>query len=67
MQRYDEKGTPEEQLEKCRTHWRMIPLEQWPHHFIHTLEGNPYNWYVDHEMHKDTAEWTTLQQNFIVT
>jgi hypothetical protein len=67
MQRYDGQGTPTEHLEKCRTLWRMTPPEEWPHHFIHTLEGIPTNWYVDQELHRGTAEWTTLQQNFIVT
>jgi hypothetical protein len=45
----------------------MTPPEEWPHHFIHTLEGIPENWYVDQEMHRGTTEWTTLQQNFVVT
>jgi hypothetical protein len=45
----------------------MKPLEQWPHHFIHTLEGIPENWYVDYEMHIGTIEWTTLQQKIVVT
>jgi hypothetical protein len=40
---------------------------EWPRHFIHTLEGIPTNWYVDQELSRGTAEWTTLQQNFIVT
>jgi hypothetical protein len=67
MQRYDGKGTPVEHLEKCITQWRMTPPEEWPHHFIHTLEGIPKNWYIDQEMHRGTTEWTTLQQNFVVT
>ena len=45
----------------------MTPLKEWPHHFIHTLEGIPANRYVDQELRRATAEWTTLQQNFIVT
>jgi hypothetical protein len=45
----------------------MTPPEEWPHHFIHTLEGIPTNWYVDQELCRGTAEWTTLQHNFIVT
>jgi hypothetical protein len=35
--------------------------------FIYTLQGIPTNCYVDQELRKGTAEWTTLQQNFIVT
>jgi hypothetical protein len=45
----------------------MTPSKEWSHHFIHTLEGIPVNWYTDQEMHKETKEWATLQQNFIVT
>jgi hypothetical protein len=45
----------------------MTPPEEWPHHFIHTLEGIPANWYVDQELCRDSAEWTTLQHNFIFT
>jgi hypothetical protein len=52
MQRYDGQVTREEHLEKCRALWRMTPLEEWPHHFIHTLEGIPENWYIDQEMRR---------------
>jgi hypothetical protein len=31
------------------------------------LEEIPSNWYVDQELHRGIEEWTTLQQNFIVT
>jgi hypothetical protein len=67
MQKYDGKGTPFEHLEKCRTQWRMTLPEEWPHHFIHTLEGIPGNWYIDQEMQRGTTEWTRLYQNFVVT
>jgi hypothetical protein len=66
LQRYDGQGTPAEHLEKCRTLWKMTLPKEWPHHFIHTLERIPTNLYVDQELHKGTAEWTTLQHNFIV-
>jgi hypothetical protein len=45
----------------------MRPAKEWPHHFIHTLEGIPTNWYVDQELHKGTTNWTLLQQNFTFT
>jgi hypothetical protein len=67
MQRYDGQGTLAENLDKCNTQWRMTPLEEWPHNFIHTLELIPENGYVDHELCRGTAKWTILQQNFIVT
>ena len=47
--------------------WKMTPPEEWPHHFIHTLEGIPTNWYTDQELCKGTATWMVLQQNFTVT
>jgi hypothetical protein len=67
LQRYDGQGTPTKHLEKCITLWIMKPLEEWPHHFIHTLEGIPANWYVDQELCKDTVEWTTLQKKITIT
>jgi hypothetical protein len=45
----------------------MTPLEEWPHHFIHTLEGIPANWYIDQELCKGTMTWMTLQQKFTIT
>jgi hypothetical protein len=60
-------GAPTEHLEKCRALWKMTPLEEWPHHFLHTLEGIPTNWYMDQELLRGTMRWTLLQHNFIVT
>jgi hypothetical protein len=45
----------------------MTAPEEWPHHFIHTLEVIPVNWYKDQELCKGTTTWMTLQQNFTVT
>jgi hypothetical protein len=53
--RYDGQGTPMEHLEKCREQWRMTPVEEWTHHFIHTLEGIPGKWYIDQEMRRGTT------------
>jgi hypothetical protein len=39
MKKYDGKGTPTKHFDKCITQWRMTPPEEWPHRFIHTLEG----------------------------
>jgi hypothetical protein len=46
--------------------WKITPLEEWHHHFIHTLEGVPANWYTDQELRKGTMTWTTLKQSFTV-
>jgi hypothetical protein len=46
--------------------WKMKPPKEWPHHFVHTLEGIQENWYMDHELHKGTMSWTVLQHNFTI-
>jgi hypothetical protein len=56
-----------EHLEACQTLWKRTPPEEWPHHFIHTLEGIATNWYTDQELRKGTKTWATLQHNFVVT
>jgi hypothetical protein len=28
----------------------MMPPKEWSHHFSHTLEAIPTNWYIDQEM-----------------
>jgi hypothetical protein len=65
--KYDGQGAPAEHLEKYIAMWKMIPPEEWPHHFVHTLEGIPTNWYTDQELYIGTMSWTILQQNFTVT
>jgi hypothetical protein len=45
--KYQGQEAPTEHLAKCKTLWKMTPPEEWPHHFIHTLEGIPVNWYTD--------------------
>jgi hypothetical protein len=65
--KYDRLGTPTKHLEECKTLWKMMPLEEWSHHFIHTLEGISTNWYMDQEMRKETKTWVPLQHNFTVT
>jgi hypothetical protein len=65
--RYEEKyegfGQPQEHVDKCIVQWRLVPPEEWPHHFIHTLEGIPKNWYTEQEQHRETANWEEIQQN----
>jgi hypothetical protein len=56
-----------EHLEKCRALWKMTPPEEWHHHFVHTLEGIPANWYTNPELRKGTTSWPVLQQNFTIT
>jgi len=67
QQKYDGQWVLAEHLEECRTMWKMTPPEEWPHHFIHTLEGIPTNWYTDQELCKGTTTWMKLQHNFTFT
>jgi hypothetical protein len=67
MEKYDGIGQPREHIDKCITQWRLVPPEEWPHHFIHTLEGIPRNWYTKLELHRGTVNWKDLQQNFVIT
>jgi hypothetical protein len=45
----------------------MTPPEEWPHHFVHTLEGIPTNWYMNQEVGRGTTSWIVLQQKFTIT
>jgi hypothetical protein len=47
--------------------WKLTPPKEWPHYFVHTLEGIPANWYTNQELRRATTTWTELQQNFTVT
>jgi hypothetical protein len=67
QQKYEGLGTPTKHLMECETLWQLTAPEEWPHHFIHTLEGIPANWYTDQELRKGTTTWVTLQQNFTTT
>jgi hypothetical protein len=67
QQKYDGYRAPTEHVEACRILWKMTPPEEWNHHFIHTLEGIPTNWYTYQELRKGTTTWTTLQHNFTIT
>jgi hypothetical protein len=67
QQKYEGLGTLAEHLKECQTLWKMTPPEEWPHHFIHTLEGIPANWYTNQELRKGTRTWETLRKNFIIT
>jgi hypothetical protein len=44
----------------------MTPPEEWPHHFVHTLEGIPANWYTNQELCRGTLNWI-VQQKFTTT
>jgi hypothetical protein len=47
-------GKLREHIDICLVQWILVPLEEWPHHFIHTLEGIPRNWYTKLEQCRET-------------
>ena len=69
--RYEEKyegfGQHQENVDNCMVQWRLVPPEELPHHFIHTLEDIPRNWYTEQEQLRETANWEEIQHNFVVT
>jgi hypothetical protein len=67
MEKYDGIWKSREHVDKCIIKWILVPPEEWPHHFIHTLEGIPRNWYTELEQHGETANWEEMQLNFVVT
>jgi hypothetical protein len=66
IQKNDGMGQPKH-IDKCITQWMMVPPEEWPNHFIHTLEGIPRSWYRKLELRKGTVNWVDFQQNFVIT
>jgi hypothetical protein len=67
MEKYYGLGQPKEHIDRCINQWISVPREYFPHHFIHTLEGVQRNWYTKLELHRGTANWEELQQNFVIT
>jgi hypothetical protein len=67
MEKYDGLGQPREHIDKCIIQWILVPLEEWRHHFIHTLEGILESWYMELVLHKGTTNWEELGQNFVIS
>ena len=41
---------PIEHIEYCSETWKAYPQPEWVHHFIHTLDMIPRNWYTSIDM-----------------
>jgi hypothetical protein len=67
LQKYDGRGNPRHHINYCVTNWRLVPLGEWMHYFIHILDGIPINWYKKHELHRENVSWGTVQQKIIST
>jgi len=65
LQKYDGRGNPRHHINDCVNNWRLVPLWEWMHYFIHTLGGIPSNRYKDQELRREIVSWGTMQQNFI--
>ena len=51
-------------IEYCRTTWQEYPWQEWVHHFIHTLDMIPRNWYTSVELKWGTLECEKLSSSF---
>jgi hypothetical protein len=56
-----------EHVTQCIATWNKVPRKEWTHLFVHTLDTIPKNWYLELEVHRETADWEELTQNFKVT
>jgi hypothetical protein len=61
LEKYYRMGQPREHIDKSMVQWILVPPEEWPHHLIHTLEGNPRNWYKELELCRETTNWEEMQ------
>ena len=48
--RYDGRNNPSNHLATCQTTWKLSPMDEWVHAFIHTLDETPQRWYVSAEL-----------------
>ena len=44
--KYTGMTNPVEHIEQYRLTWQEYPRQEWVHHFIHTLDMIPRNWYT---------------------
>jgi hypothetical protein len=65
------KGTedPHEHILFCKRHWvaKHIPLIQWVHRFVHTMDMVPRSWYIEEETIRKIGDWGSVSKNLYVT
>ena len=44
--------------------WQEYLRKEWVHHFIHTLDMMPRNWYTYVELQQGTLEWEEIATSF---
>jgi hypothetical protein len=47
-------------LEIYRALWCAVLKIEWKHRFIHTLDTNPKNWYLELEMRREITSWEEM-------
>ena len=59
--------SPVKHIENCHATWEACPRHEWVHHFVHTLDMIPRNWYTSVEMQRGTLDWEDLATRFTHT
>jgi hypothetical protein len=67
MQKYTGLSFLMEHVTQCIVTWNKVPKKEWTHLFVHTLDTILKNWYLELEVHRETADWEELTHNFKVT
>ena len=47
--------------------WKNRATDEWVQLFVHTLDSNPRDWYMEIELHLDTESWYTLTNSLYLT
>ena len=65
--RYDGQTDPRIHIESCVKAWKHHNTDEWVHLFVHTLDTNPRNWYIETKLRRGTKNWSLLTDGFKLT
>ena len=54
-------------IRACEEAWKDRSKDEWVHLFVHTLDSNPRQWYMETELRRGTENWYTLRENLYLT
>ena len=64
---YDRVTYPAPHIRACEEAWKNRAKDEWVHLFVHTLDSNPRQWYMETELRRGTENWYTLRENLYLT
>ena len=62
--RYDGQIDPRVHIQSCVKAWKHCSVDEWVHLFVHTLDTNPRNWYIETELRNGTQNRSLLIDGF---